>query len=161
MKGAQLQRTLDGVPLEPTALREHILENNKNTACIVNIESVAAMDNLDEILAVPGVDAVLIGPHDLSISIGHPCEWAHPEFHAAIETIITKARAAGKGAGIHYAFDNALEYQEKWMKQGANIVLHSSDIYLYQQTLTRDLTRLKKAAGVEVAAPAGESAPIV
>ena len=49
---------------------------------------------------MPGLDGVLIGPHDLSCSLGMPEEYGRPEFLAACETILRKARAAGIGAGI-------------------------------------------------------------
>jgi len=39
------------------------------------------------------------------------------------------------------------------MQQGANLVLHSSDLFLYQQALTRDIARLKAAAGVAMPTP--------
>jgi len=67
MKGRQLQLTLDSLgdgggptPL-PAKLAMHIAANNRDTACVINIESVAAIENLDAILAVEGVDALLGG----------------------------------------------------------------------------------------------------
>ena len=45
-------------------------EANRDTICVVMVETEFAMRNLDEIVAVPGVDAVYIGPNDLALGLG-------------------------------------------------------------------------------------------
>ena len=106
------------------------------------------MEALDEILAVPGLDAVLVGPHDLSINLGIPEQYTHPKFLEAISTIITKSRAAGVGAGIH--FFTSQDQEIEWSKQGANLIMHSSDIVLMRNALAADLKRFKEELGDEV-----------
>jgi len=39
------------------------------------------------------------------------------------------------------------ERQIKWMKAGANIILHSSDMFLFSQKLKEDMGKIKAAAG--------------
>jgi 4-hydroxy-2-oxoheptanedioate aldolase len=41
---------------------------NRQTVCLVMIETVEAFERLDPILGVPGVDGVFVGPNDLAIS---------------------------------------------------------------------------------------------
>ena len=48
-------------------------------------------------------------------------------------------------AGIH--FPGIPERQIKWMKEGANIVLHSSDMFLFSQKLNEDMRKIKDASG--------------
>jgi 4-hydroxy-2-oxoheptanedioate aldolase len=48
-------------------------------------------------------------------------------------------------AGIH--FPGKPERQIKWMMEGVNIVLHSSDMALFSQKLNEDMTKIKLAAG--------------
>ena len=67
------------------------------------IETREAMDNLDAILKVKGLDGVYLGPTDLALSLGKPAtlDPTDKEVLAAMKTIVTKARKAGKFAGAH------------------------------------------------------------
>lgn len=75
-------------------------EANGQVCLLVQAETQQAMDNLDAIAAVEGVDGVFIGPADLSASMGHVGNAAHPEVQAAIEDGIDRINRAGKAAGI-------------------------------------------------------------
>lgn len=70
-------------------------EREDRSVCIgVMIENEQAMSNLDAILSVPDLGFVFIGPSDLSVSLGHPFETAHPDVREAVETIRTATVAA-------------------------------------------------------------------
>ena len=114
---------------------------------MINIESVPAMERLDGILAEPGLDGVIIGPHDLSLSLGLPEEYHNRRFEDAVREIISKVRERGLSVGIH--FSQEAELQIKWAKAGANIILHSFDITLFQQRLKEDITAIRRALGEE------------
>ena len=157
IKGQKLQAMLDGESVE-SELEQYISERAAKRLLIVNIESVPAMDALDEILQVPDLDSVLIGPHDLSCSLGVPEQYDHPTFLDACETIFRKARAASVGAGIHFWGDAA--QQTRFLKLGANMLIHSADISLFQKHLQRELTAIKSAAGLWNN-DTGSSTPIV
>jgi 4-hydroxy-2-oxoheptanedioate aldolase len=73
---------------------------NQEVCLIVQAESREALNNLDAIAATPGVDGVFIGPADLSASMGHVGNAAHPEVQAAIADAIARIRKAGKAPGI-------------------------------------------------------------
>jgi len=146
LKGRRLNDLLQhGVKPEPL-LRDYIQTFCSENVLIVNIESVPAMEALDEILAVEELDAVLIGPHDLSTSLGYPEQYDRPEFDLAVRKIVSAARAAGKGAGIHYW--HSLEHEKAWISAGANLIIHSADILALVAGLKADLNALKAAAGV-------------
>lgn len=140
IKGQKLDNMLSGGPIEPE-LDEYLRDSADNRLLIVNIESVPAIESLDEILAEPGLDAVLIGPHDLTCSLGIPERYDHPDFIAACRTIFSKARAAGIGAGIH--FWGSIDDQRRWLELGANLLIHSADIMLFQKHLTRDILAIR------------------
>ncbi|NLB91847.1 MAG: aldolase, partial [Bacteroidales bacterium] len=131
-------------PPEPE-LQAYLNNFNAGSMCLVNIESVAAIENLDLLLSVPGLDAVIIGPHDLSVSLGLPEQYEHPEYQKTVTEIIRKSRAKGIHAGIHFPSDP--NRQIRYMKEGANIVLHSTDVVLFSQKLREDMARIKDAAG--------------
>ncbi|MBZ5857603.1 HpcH/HpaI aldolase family protein [Flavihumibacter profundi] len=145
LKGELLSAYIKGTKEMPESLKNYIETYNKGNICIANIESVPAMEKLDEILSVPGLDGVFIGPHDLSVSLGLAEQYDHPDFEAAVTTIIKKTRAHGLHIGIHFSLEP--ERQVKWMKEGANIVVHSIDIALFSQRLKHDLQVIKTAAG--------------
>lgn len=141
IKGRKLEELLAGGQVEPE-LDQYLREAAENRLLIVNVESLPALQALDQILAEPGLDAVLIGPHDLSCSLGIPERYDHPDFLGACETIFSKARAAGIGAGIH--FWGGVEDQRRWLELGANLLIHSADIMLFQKQLTADLKAIRQ-----------------
>ena len=148
LKGTKLAGILNGEEDPEEELESYLERRNADRSLIVNIESVPAIENLDEILAVPGLDAVLIGPHDLSCSLGIPEQYRHERFDRAVREILTKARAAGVGAGIHFWGD--LEQEIEWARCGANLFLHSADVMLFTSALRSDLNRARRALGDEV-----------
>ena len=145
LKGERLQNVLSGKEELEDELQTYLDTFNKDSMCIVNIESMAAVKNLDELLDVPGLDAVIIGPHDLSVNMGLPEQYEHPEYEKVVKEIIQKAREKGIAAGIHFPADP--NRQIKWMNEGANIILHSSDMFLFSQKLKEDMGKIKNAAG--------------
>jgi 4-hydroxy-2-oxoheptanedioate aldolase len=143
LKGAKLQGLLADEPCEPE-LTDYLRDRSGGNALIVNIESVPAIAALDGILAVPGLDAVLIGPHDLSCSLGLPEQYEHPRFLEAVRTIFRKARAAGIGAGIHFWGD--LQVEAGFIRDGANLLIHSSDLQLFARHLATEITAIRGTA---------------
>jgi 4-hydroxy-2-oxoheptanedioate aldolase len=73
---------------------------NEEVCLIVQVESLEGLKNLDAIAATPGVDGVFIGPADLSASMGHVGNAAHPDVQAAIADAIARILKAGKAPGI-------------------------------------------------------------
>lgn len=144
LKGGRLRDRLDGQTVTDT-LDTYIAERNANNLLILNIESQPAIDALDELLAAPEVDALLIGPHDLSCNLGVPEQYDAPEFLAAVQTIFEKARAANRGAGIH--FWGNTEQQARFLEMGANLLIHSADVLLVKHHLTGELDAIRTRMG--------------
>jgi 4-hydroxy-2-oxoheptanedioate aldolase len=76
---------------------------NARVMLLAMIETREALANLDAILAVEGIDGVYVGPSDLGLSLGYEptLDPTAPEVLAAIAEILTRARAAGRIAGVH------------------------------------------------------------
>ena len=149
LKGKRQQDITSGrEPMEP-ALQEYVETYNRDYALIINVESAPAVRDLDALLGVQGLDGVLIGPHDLSCSLGIPEDYKNPLFRKTVTEIIGKARRAGIGAGIHAAYpdENSQEEIDYIRKCGANLVIHSADILLFQRTLIRDIARIRESLG--------------
>lgn len=145
LKGDRVQQAaVDESSLEPE-LRDYLAARNADTILIANIESVPAIDNLSDILSAGDLDSVLIGPHDLSCSLGIPEQYDHPRFDEAVREIFRVAREHNVGAGIHFWL--GMDQEIEWSRGGGNLIMHSSDLSVIGQTLTRDFSQLRAALG--------------
>jgi 2-keto-3-deoxy-L-rhamnonate aldolase RhmA len=72
-----------------------------NAGCLLlfQIESVPGLEHVEEIVAVEGVDVAWVGHGDLSVSMGLPYQFDHPDHVAALDRVAAAAAAAGKAAG--------------------------------------------------------------
>ena len=147
LKGKRLQKALQNPLTVEPELKQYLESYNRDKLCIINIESIPAVENLDNLLKVPGLDGVFIGPHDLSVNMGLPEMYDHPDFEREVETIIRKCRENNIAVGIH--FSESPDRQVKWIKSGANIVVHSSDIAIFSQKLAADISYIRKSGGEE------------
>lgn len=97
---------------------------NDNIAVMVQIESRKAMDAIDAICAVKGVDGIFVGPSDLAAGTGHLGDSSHPEVQDAIAQVFTRAKAAGKSAGILAPVEAEAR---RYFDMGASFVAVGSD----------------------------------
>lgn len=147
IKGEKLQRFL-AQESRSDAIPDYMSAFNAGNTLLVNIESSVAVDRLDSLLAVPGLDGVIIGPHDLSTSLGVPEQWGSPLFQRTVELVIRSARSRGVAAGVHMIYEDGLDDELRWIKMGANLILHQADILAFRFAMDRDLSVLRQAAGV-------------
>jgi len=118
---------------------------------LVQAETVAAMKNLPDICAVDGVHGVFIGPADLSASMGHRSNPAHPEVQAAINHAIDTIVASGKAAGI-LTSDPALA--EAYLQRGCTFVAVGVDVLVFANAARQ----LRARFGADRAPAAGNAA---
>jgi 4-hydroxy-2-oxoheptanedioate aldolase len=90
-----------------------------HVSLFVQIETAAGVEAAAEIAAVDGIDGVFFGPADLSASMGHLGQPAHPEVLKAIDAGIATVLAAGKAPGI---IDTDPAVSERYLKAGALFV---------------------------------------
>jgi len=153
LKGERLRAHLDGSqPLSEKEL-EFYRRYNDGNLILLNIESRAAADRLEELL-LPGVDAVIIGPHDLSINLGHPEEYGHPLFESYVKRIIETCRARGVGVGNHSSWD--LDQQIRWAGWGMNIIQWNSDVGRSVQGINEDFAKVRRALGEDAGNAGGD-----
>jgi 4-hydroxy-2-oxoheptanedioate aldolase len=101
------------------AVQGYAGQANGEMVVIVQAETVTAIENLEAIAAVPGVDGVFIGPSDLSASMGHVGDVAHPEVVDTVSDAIRRIRAAGKYAGLLCLDESMIAHYEEC---GANFI---------------------------------------
>jgi len=99
---------------------------NANMLIVVMLESPTAIANADAIAAVPGVDALLIGSSDLTMEMGLPGQFYHPDVVKAFETMIAACRKHKKWPGIGGNYTE--EGFRKYIGMGVRLVLAGSDL---------------------------------
>ena len=73
---------------------------DRETLCVVQIESAAAVADADDIAALDGVDVLFIGPRDLSHDLGVPGDITAPAYIEALDAVLAAARRHGKACGM-------------------------------------------------------------
>ena len=102
---------------------EYIERANREIFVAVQIENADAFAALDGILAIPGLDSIALGPWDLSASLGLLGDVEHPTVVEAMDSIITRTRAAGLFVGAGMAPDarfavNMARRGVQWLQVG-------------------------------------------
>lgn len=99
---------------------------NDQIACMVMIETEDGIANLDEILSTPGVDGAYIGPSDLALALGMAPRGDNddPKHAATVQQILDACKRHGVAAGIH---TSSLEYTQRYLEQGFNMITLGSD----------------------------------
>ena len=100
---------------------------NENTLIFPQCETIEAVENIEGILAVDGVAGIFIGPYDLSISMGIPCQFDNPKFKAAVELVMDTCKKAGK---MVFTMGMTSEDAKKKFELGFNGVLATDTSFL-------------------------------
>jgi len=106
---------------------DYLKKANGEICLLVQVETRSAMEKLETIAAVEGVDGVFIGPSDLSASLGHIGNPAHPEVQKALEGCVHRLKAVGKPAGILSGNEEEVRRYIAW---GYTFVAVGSDVAL-------------------------------
>ena len=152
LKGAFLRRVVDTGEFPSAATKAYLENRNRNSVCIIGIESVPAIDNLDAILKVDGIDGIFVGPNDLTVTLGIPDQYDHPDYEAALRRIISTCKAHDTPVLIHH---QTVQLSQKWLKEGARFVLYSSDTRTMHNGFREEFEAIKSVGG-DVDEEAGE-----
>jgi 4-hydroxy-2-oxoheptanedioate aldolase len=142
VKGVKLQHILDGGEIEPD-LAAYLKARNGTRLLGTMIETQTALDALEDLLATGYLDFVLVGPNDLSCSLGIPDQLTHPRFQAAVQQIVSTARAYNVGVGM---MTRDVDEEIRLIQSGATVILHSSDASAFVVGMSADLDVLRRAA---------------
>ena len=127
---------------------DYFKKANEQVCLLVQVETLEGLSHLDAIAATPGVDGVFIGPADLSASMGHVGNAAHPQVQAAIEDAIARILKAGKAPGI-LTPDEKLS--QRYLSLGALFVAVGLDTQILMRQTTDLAARFKSS--LQPAAP--------
>ena len=138
------------------ALDAHLQEAAEQTVIVAQIEDQAALSHLDAIASTPGIDVVFVSPADLSMSLGHPGDFAHPSVQAAMDSIVRAARSASPAVLGAFASDE--REAERWTTRGAQFIWFSATSLLARR-LTQVIETLRPREREEEEEGAHEAIP--
>lgn len=144
LKGRYAERAMGTGEFPSDATRDHLAGFNRDHVVMIGIESVPAVENLDAILDIGGIDVVFIGPTDLSISMGIPREFDHPEFERTVREIIERCVAREVRVAANFA---SLEQSAKWAGEGISLVIHAADFRVLHEGYKSAIETIARAAG--------------
>ena len=161
LKGELVQRVVESGEFPSEASKSYLENRNRNSICIIGIESTPAIDNLENILKVDGIDAIFVGPNDLSISLGIPDQYDSPIYDAALERVIAACQAANTPMLFHH---QTVELTTKWLRKGVRFVLYSSDARQMHNAYRDEFGQLKEVGeelGGRGSGDVGESEEVI
>lgn len=155
LKGKKLKKLLYGEEKPTREMAEYLKKHNQDNTLLINIESPTGVENLDAFFDIQsvddlGVDGIVLGPHDLSVAYDMPEKYKSQEFLELSCGIIAKARARGIAAGGHNGSRGNFDLQFAWAKAGANIILNSSDMFLFADKLQEEMNQIRQMKGEQI-----------
>ena len=133
----------DFQPGEPAAKMKAA---NEAVVCCPLIETAPGVENIEAILNVPGIDLVWVGFLDLSLSMGVPGQFNHPEFNAAIARILQACESHGMPVGI---LADKPESALSRIRQGFHCISYSGDLWLLQRALSEGIHTIRQGLDVK------------
>ena len=91
----------------------------------IQIETKEALENLDEILSVSGIDIAVIGNDDLTLGLGIPGQFDHPDYLAEVRRVIAACQRYGVLPGIACGDPVKVRF---WKDQGMRAFWAASDV---------------------------------
>jgi len=135
------------------SVTEQIDYVNRDVLIGIQIETAEALENLDDILSVPHLDIAVVGNDDLSIGMGIPGQWQHPDYTAAVQRMIDTCRKYGVLPGIAGGDPAWVRF---WAERGMRMFWCGSDVVAMWQGVARQLQQAR-AAVADLATEAGAS----
>ncbi|MFC1714252.1 HpcH/HpaI aldolase/citrate lyase family protein [Candidatus Poribacteria bacterium] len=105
---------------------------NEETLIIVQTETAKSVENVDEILSVDGIDVAWLGQCDMSISLGIPGQYDHPDFLRALDKILNACEKYGVALG-YIPLD--VPEAQRMIDRGVRCISYSADVFLFSSAL--------------------------
>jgi 2-keto-3-deoxy-L-rhamnonate aldolase RhmA len=114
---------------------------NDRTTIFCLIETAEGARNADAIAATADVDGLWVGHFDLSVSLGIPGQFEHPDFRKAMEGIIAAAKKYDLALG---RLVPNVEQGIGFYKQGFDFCCYSGDVWLLRDALAAAVQDIRK-----------------
>jgi 4-hydroxy-2-oxoheptanedioate aldolase len=109
------------------SIGDYTVRANRETLVVIHIETIDAVEAIDGYLAEDGIDVLFIGPTDLSHSLGHPGDLAHPEVVEAMERVAAAVVPSATALGV---FVGNADDAAHWASRGARYVATGPEGFL-------------------------------
>ncbi len=129
---------------ESRSFPEIIAHQNTSTLAVVQFETVTAMERADELLSLKGMDIAMVGPADLSISLGIPGQFDHPQLISTVDALIEKCNRHGVVPGIQ---TRSLAMARMWAERGMRFVGAAAEHALLLEKAKETVTQLQSVVG--------------
>lgn len=116
---------------------------NAETLVCVHVETKEMVEDIEALCAIEELDVLFIGPGDLSASLGHPGNAAHPDVVAAIDRVIEVA-AGRKHLGTVVA--NAAQL-DSYVARGVHYIAWLSELGMLRAALNAAAGNFKTYRG--------------
>lgn len=111
----------------------------EETIVIAQIEHFRGAEQIDDILAVDGIDGFIVGPYDLSGSLGHPGDLAHPDVEACLQHVADRMRRNDKPGGLHVVSPDSNLLRSR-IAEGYRFMAFGDDMVFLAETLRDNST---------------------
>ena len=125
---------------QPGDTAKKLKRANRETVFFPKIETRQGIENIDAIAALGGVAGIWIGHFDLSVDMGIPAQFDHPEFTAAMRRA---ARACRKHDISLGRIAENVETGVALNRMGFDFLCYSGDIWLLRDALKAGLDALR------------------
>ena len=121
-------------------LQSYFSTVNSETMLFPQCETKGCLENIERVAAVAGIDGIFIGPYDLSVALGIPGQFDHPDFAAAFERIKAAVKDEGK---LLITYTTKADAVSGYFADGFDAVALNVDVALFI-SLVRDTVRRAK-----------------
>ena len=143
LKGQALAQVLAGGAWPSDKTKKYVTEVKcRDTLFVPMIESVLAVENLEAICAIPGVSALFVGPNDMTVNMGIPNEYDHPDFIAKVQRVIDTGNRYHIAAGCWFG---KVEQMKRTIRQGARFNVLSNDSSLLREAFQSAFSQVRKS----------------
>jgi 2-dehydro-3-deoxyglucarate aldolase/4-hydroxy-2-oxoheptanedioate aldolase len=116
---------------------------NAENIVIAQIESARGIENAEAIVAEPGVDVVWLGQFDLTLSLGIPGRFDHPDYQAAVKRLVEIC--GQNGTPIGQLIGDAAE-GAALREQGFDVLAYA-DVWVFERALRERVAALRPPPG--------------
>lgn len=85
------------------SFEEYAKYANSQTLLLPQCETKQCLENIEEIVSMDGIDGIFVGPFDLSIALGKPCQFNDSEVVSGIKKVLDTCKKYGKIAMVFAA----------------------------------------------------------
>src|SRR4051794_4804662 len=139
VRGVALQVAHDRY--RPGAVPEKFAAANDRSTLFCQIETAEGVENADEIASIDGVDCLWVGHFDLSVSLGIPGQFDHPDFKQAIDRTVAACKKHGKSLG---RLVPSVQAGIEIYAAGFDFVCYSGDVWVLHDALAAAMTGLRE-----------------